>query len=109
MPKSVIAARQTTLRREVELAGKGVHSGAPASVVLHPAECDTGLRFLVSRRGKIVSEIAAEARSVKNLTLCTVIGDERGTNGRRIRYFGIPRRKTLGGAAVSGYLNRRPR
>ena len=79
MSKRFIGARQTTLAREVEIKGTGVHSGAPASVVLHPAPADTGLRFLVSRRGKIVSEIAAEARSVKNLTLCTVIGDERGT------------------------------
>jgi len=60
MPKSFIAARQTTLRREVELAGKGVHTGAPASVVLHPAESDTGLRFLVSKRGRIIADIPAE-------------------------------------------------
>lgn len=80
MPKSIIAARQTTLRREVELAGKGVHSGAPASVVLHPAESDTGLRFLVSKRGRIIADIPAEVRNVKNLTLCTVLGDESGVS-----------------------------
>ncbi len=80
MPKSVIAARQTTLRREVELSGKGVHSGAPASVVFHPAESDTGLRFLVSKRGRIIADIPAEVRNVKNLTLCTVLGDETGVS-----------------------------
>lgn len=80
MPRSIIAARQTTLRREIELAGKGVHSGAPAAVVLHPAECDTGLRFLVSKRGRIVADIAAEVGNVKNLTLCTVLGDETGAS-----------------------------
>ncbi len=48
-------------------------------MVLHPAEADTGLRFMVTRRGRIVSEIAAEVSNVKNLTLCTVIGDDSGT------------------------------
>ena len=79
MSKRFIGARQTTLAREIEVSGTGVHSGAPSSMVLHPASVDTGLKFLVSKRGKIVSEIAADVRAVKNLTLCTVIGDERGT------------------------------
>ena len=56
MSKRFIGARQTTLAREVELSGTGVHSGAPVSVVLHPAESDIGFRFLVSRRGRIVAE-----------------------------------------------------
>ncbi len=78
MSKRFIGARQTTLARDVELSGTGVHSGAPVSVILHPAESDIGFRFLVSRRGRIVAEIPADVRSVKNLTLCTVIGDETG-------------------------------
>jgi UDP-3-O-[3-hydroxymyristoyl] N-acetylglucosamine deacetylase len=47
-------------------------------MVLHPAEADTGFRFLVSKRGRIISEIPADVRYVKNLTLCTVIGDDSG-------------------------------
>ena len=78
MSKRFIGARQTTLARDVELTGTGVHSGAPVSIVLHPAESDVGFRFLVSRRGRIVAEIQATVSSVKNLTLCTVIGDETG-------------------------------
>ena len=78
MSKRFIGARQTTLAREVELSGTGVHSGAPVSIILHPAESDVGFRFLVSRRGRIVADIAADVRSVKNLTLCTVIGDDSG-------------------------------
>ena len=78
MSKRFIGARQTTLAREIEVTGTGVHSGAPASVVLHPAPADTGLRFWVTKRGKIVSEIPADVSAVKNLTLCTVIGDDRG-------------------------------
>ena len=80
MPKSFIASRQTTLYREVELSGKGVHSGAPSSLVLHPADADTGLRFLVSKRGRIIADIPAEVSNVKNLTLCTVLGDEAGVS-----------------------------
>ena len=78
MSKRFIGARQTTLAREVELCGTGVHSGAPVSMVLHPAESDTGFRFLVKRRDRIVADIPADVRSVKNLTLCTVIGDDSG-------------------------------
>jgi UDP-3-O-[3-hydroxymyristoyl] N-acetylglucosamine deacetylase len=78
MSKRFIGSRQTTIGREVELSGTGVHSGAPVSMVLHPAEGDTGYRFLVSRRGRIIAEIPAEVRYVKNLTLCTVLGDDAG-------------------------------
>ena len=78
MSKRFIGARQTTVAREIEITGTGVHSGAPASVVLHPAPAETGLRFLVSKRGKIIADIGADVRSIKNLTLCTVIGDDKG-------------------------------
>jgi UDP-3-O-[3-hydroxymyristoyl] N-acetylglucosamine deacetylase len=79
MSKRFIGARQTTIAREVELTGSGVHSGAPVSVVLHPAEADVGYRFLVTKRGRIISEIPADHRYVKSLTLCTVLGDDTGT------------------------------
>ncbi len=48
-------------------------------MVLHPAEADTGLRFIVTKRGRMVADIPAKVSNVKNLTLCTVIGDEHGT------------------------------
>ncbi len=78
MSNRFIGARQTTLAREVRLTGTGVHSGAPVSLVLHPAEANTGLRFLVTKRGRVLAEIPANVAHVKNLTLCTVIGDETG-------------------------------
>ena len=78
MSNRFIGARQTTLAREVRLTGTGVHSGAPVSMALHPAEADTGLRFLVTKRGRVLAEIAADVANVKNLTLCTVLGDENG-------------------------------
>jgi UDP-3-O-[3-hydroxymyristoyl] N-acetylglucosamine deacetylase len=78
MSKRFIGSRQTTLGREIELGGIGVHSGAPVSMVLHPAEADTGHRFLVTKRGRILAEIPAHVDYVKNLTLCTVLGDDSG-------------------------------
>ena len=55
-----------------------MHSGAPVCLVLHPAEADTGFRFLVTKRGRIIADIPAHIDSVKNLTLCTVLGDDTG-------------------------------
>jgi UDP-3-O-[3-hydroxymyristoyl] N-acetylglucosamine deacetylase len=78
MSKRFIGSRQTTIGREIELSGTGVHSGANVSMVLHPAEADIGYRFLVSKRGRIVAEIPAHIDFVKNLTLCTVLGDDSG-------------------------------
>jgi UDP-3-O-[3-hydroxymyristoyl] N-acetylglucosamine deacetylase len=78
MSKRFVGSRQTTLGREIQLAGIGVHSGARVSMVLHPAEADTGYRFLVSKRGRIIAEIPAHVDYVKNLTLCTVLGDDSG-------------------------------
>jgi UDP-3-O-[3-hydroxymyristoyl] N-acetylglucosamine deacetylase len=78
MSKRFIGSRQTTIGREIELSGTGVHSGAPVSLVLHPAEADTGFRFLVTKRGRIISEIPADVRYVKTLTHCTVLGDDSG-------------------------------
>ncbi|MEO0810784.1 MAG: UDP-3-O-acyl-N-acetylglucosamine deacetylase [Pseudomonadota bacterium] len=79
MPKAFVGARQTTLAREIELTGVGVHSGAPVNLVLHPAEPGTGIIFAVTKHDRIISEIAAKVENVKNLTLCTVIGDDAGT------------------------------
>ncbi|MGE0850432.1 MAG: UDP-3-O-acyl-N-acetylglucosamine deacetylase [Hyphomicrobiaceae bacterium] len=87
MSKRFIGSRQTTIAREVELSGTGVHSGAPVSLVLHPAEADTGYKFLVSKRGRIISEISADVRSVKNLTLCTVIGDDMGVTVSTVEHL----------------------
>ncbi|MBA4172721.1 MAG: UDP-3-O-[3-hydroxymyristoyl] N-acetylglucosamine deacetylase [Hyphomicrobium sp.] len=78
MSNRFIGARQTTIAREIELSGTGVHSGAPVSVILHPADPDTGLRFIVTKRGRVTADIPASVRNVKNLTLCTVIGDDAG-------------------------------
>jgi UDP-3-O-[3-hydroxymyristoyl] N-acetylglucosamine deacetylase len=87
MSKRFIGARQATVAGEVELKGTGVHSGAPVSLVLHPAEPNTGLRFIISKRGRIAAEIPADVRFVKNLTLCTVIGDDTGASVSTVEHL----------------------
>ena len=87
MSNRFIGSRQTTVAREIELTGTGVHSVAPASVILHPAEADSGLRFLVTNRGRVISDIEARVDNVKNLTLCTVIGDEEGNTVSTVEHL----------------------
>jgi len=72
--KGFIGARQTTLASEISLTGTGVHSGAPVSIVLCPADGDTGIRFLLSNG----TEIVADQGSVTGVTLSTVLGDGNG-------------------------------
>jgi UDP-3-O-[3-hydroxymyristoyl] N-acetylglucosamine deacetylase len=78
MSNRFIGARQTTIAREIELMGTGVHSGAPVALILHPAEADTGYKFIVTKRGRLTAEIDAHVDNVKSLTLCTVIGNDDG-------------------------------
>ncbi len=77
--KTFSGDRQTTIDSDVVLSGIGVHSGAPTSVILHPAEANTGWNFVVtSGCGRLV-RIPADFRAVANVTLCTVLGDGKGT------------------------------
>ena len=87
MSNRFIGARQTTIAQEIQVHGTGVHSGAPVSVILHPAAADTGLRFLVTKRGRVVAEIPASVDYVKNLTLCTVIGNDAGVTVGTIEHL----------------------
>jgi UDP-3-O-[3-hydroxymyristoyl] N-acetylglucosamine deacetylase len=87
MSNRFIGARQTTIAREIEVTGTGVHSGAPVSVILHPAGADTGLRFLVTKRGRVVAEIPAHVENVKNLTLCTVLGNDDGVTVSTVEHL----------------------
>lgn len=72
----MVGVKQTTLRDRVEIAGHGVHSGAPAKLVLHPAESDHGIVFLRSGLEKGRERlIEASHRVVCASELCTMIGD----------------------------------
>jgi UDP-3-O-[3-hydroxymyristoyl] N-acetylglucosamine deacetylase len=68
--------RQTTLKNRVFASGVGVHSNAAATIILNPAEADTGIVFqrMGSRRGPRAA-VPARWSQVTMTELCTTIGD----------------------------------
>ena len=79
MTRGVFAGRQTTLQDHVTVAGIGVHSGAPATLTLHPAEADTGIAFLrCGTDGQPDRELSANYRAVTATEFATVLGDHNG-------------------------------
>ncbi len=79
MTRGMQAGRQTTLREQVSITGIGVHSGSPVTVILHPAEPDTGVVFLrTGIDGQKDRELPANFRSVTATEFATVLGDQNG-------------------------------
>jgi len=67
---------QTTLSRRAVLSGKGVHSTAPASITIHPADTDAGIAFLrTGLAGGRSRRIEARWSKVSMTELCTVLGN----------------------------------
>ena len=68
--------KQTTLRRRCVLTGNGVHSNAPVTLILHPAESDSGIVFLrTNLPDGATRRIEAKWSRVSATDLCTVLGD----------------------------------
>lgn len=79
---------QTTLKERVSLSGTGVHSGAPASVVLHPADPNSGISFLrVNIPGSDDVEIPARCSAIGATALCTVLGDPKGVHVATVEHL----------------------
>jgi UDP-3-O-[3-hydroxymyristoyl] N-acetylglucosamine deacetylase len=73
------AGRQTTLRTSATVSGVGVHSGAPATLNMLPAEADTGIVFVrLGLDGRPDREVRADVRAVTATEFATVIGDAEG-------------------------------
>jgi UDP-3-O-[3-hydroxymyristoyl] N-acetylglucosamine deacetylase len=71
--------RQTTLRDQAVLTGIGVHSGLPVTLTLHPADSNTGIRFVRSGfGGRRDREVQAEIGAVAATEFATVLGDASG-------------------------------
>ena len=69
-------SEQTTLRNAVTLTGRGVHSGDPVTITLHPAEAGHGVAFLrTGLAGGRERLIDARYANVCATELCTVVGD----------------------------------
>lgn len=76
----MLGGKQTTLRAPVSVSGIGVHSNAPATLTLHPAEADTGIRFLrPGTDGAPDREVVADFRAVTATEFATALGDGAGT------------------------------
>lgn len=68
--------RQTTLKDRVFASGVGVHSNAPATIILNPAEADAGIVFQrAGLAGRSTAAISAHWSRVTMTELCTTIGD----------------------------------
>jgi UDP-3-O-[3-hydroxymyristoyl] N-acetylglucosamine deacetylase len=79
MTRGMPAGKQTTLRQHATVAGIGVHSGAPVTVALHPAEINTGIVFVrCAQHGRGEREIVADYRAVTATEFATVLGDHSG-------------------------------
>ena len=70
---------QTTLRDRVAVHGFGVHSAAPAQVILHPAGVDAGVVFLrTGLPGGRERLLEAKRANVAETAFCTMLGDASG-------------------------------
>jgi UDP-3-O-[3-hydroxymyristoyl] N-acetylglucosamine deacetylase len=68
---------QKTLRNPIGCVGTGLHTGAKVSLTLHPADPDSGVRFVrYDRPGG--SAIPARFDRVCDTTICTALGDAAG-------------------------------
>ena len=72
---------QTTLGNRFTIDGVGVHSAAPAQLVLQPADVDTGIVFLrTGLPGGRERLLAAKRSNVTHTALCTMLGDASGAS-----------------------------
>ena len=79
---------QKTVADRVEIRGVGVHSAAPARMVIHPADADHGVVFLRTGMPDGVDQLVeAHWRNVLQTSLCTVIGDRAGATVATIEHL----------------------
>jgi UDP-3-O-[3-hydroxymyristoyl] N-acetylglucosamine deacetylase len=68
---------QRTLRNPIGCVGIGLHTGARVSLTLHPAEVDSGIRFLRYDRAH-ARPLHARFDQVCDTTMCTTLGESGG-------------------------------
>jgi UDP-3-O-[3-hydroxymyristoyl] N-acetylglucosamine deacetylase len=79
---------QTTIRERVTVSGVGVHSAAPAQVVLHPADADAGVVFLrTGLPGGRERLLEAKRSNVTHTALCTILGDASGASVSTVEHL----------------------
>ena len=73
-PSESSAVRQRTLKTSIGCTGVGLHSGAKMTMVLHPAEPDTGIRFRridVSGKGAVIPALWSSVGDTRMNTTLT--------------------------------------
>ena len=79
---------QKTVADRVEIRGAGVHSAAPARIVINPADADHGVAFLRTGLSDGMDRLVeANWRNVRQTALCTVIGDRSGATIATIEHL----------------------
>lgn len=78
---------QRTLARKAKLTGIGVHSGAPATVTILPAPCDSGVRFTRIDLPTGTNLIDARFDTVTDTSLCTCIANDTGARVSTIEHL----------------------
>jgi UDP-3-O-[3-hydroxymyristoyl] N-acetylglucosamine deacetylase len=95
------AGYQTTLRSRVSIGGVGVHSSAPAQLVLHPSDVDSGVVFLrTGLPGGRERLLEAQRCNVTHTALCTILGDASGATVGTVEHL----LATLSGLQVDNVL-----
>jgi len=67
---------QHTIKKSVRFAGIGLHSGAPVTVAVHPAEVNSGLRFVRADLGQTAPTPAFMDRVVDTRLATTLANDD---------------------------------
>ena len=82
--------QQATLRDSFSISGIGVHKGKECSIIVKPADEDSGIVFFRSDRegnGFRNEKIAAHYNNVTNATMCTQISNENGASLKTIEHI----------------------
>lgn len=79
--------RQHTLARAVTCTGVGLHSGAPVTMVLEPAEADSGISFLRTDVAKGTGHVPARYDLVVDTKLGTRLANSHGTTVSTIEHL----------------------
>ena len=79
---------QSTLRDRVTVSGVGVHSAAPAQLLLQPADVDSGVVFLrTGLPGGRERLLEAKRSNVTHTALCTMLGDASGASVSTVEHL----------------------
>lgn len=92
--------RQRTLASSVRCQGVGLHTGAGASLALHPAEAGSGIIFRRTDAGSGGATVVAHCRNVSDTRLCTTLANRDGVTVMTVEHL----LAALAGAGIDNVL-----